>query len=250
MATLLLSLLPALLGAAAASSGCPAESCTQRFWGSDASCPPGQCAAADWEAQLLLGAQTVQRTSDTPLAPPASSPPLLLGDDVVFVGRVQKGPQGSTLFDMNGVQIKTTVTGTTGLSASLSQVSKAMGNVFQVYLDGVLQPKSRFNTSAWAAGQVVKVPLFPAGSLDAAASHAVTIFKDTEPCFAGTHFTPLVPNYITFHGFSGDDSSARLLPALAASTSQHKVEFLVSALSFVVRQIPRCAYLTEATVPH
>ena len=160
-------------------------------------------------------------------APPPSSPPLLLGGDaVVFVGRVQKGAAGTTMFDMNGVQIKTTVTGTTGLFASLSQVQKVEGNVFQVYLDGLLQPSSRFNTSAWVAGQVVKVPLFPRGSLDAASAHAVTIFKDTEPSFATTEIK--LPNYITFHGFSGD-ATARLLPALESSAPQHKVEFLVRA---------------------
>lgn len=131
------------------------------------------------------------------------------------------------MFDMNGVQIKTTVTGTTSMFASMSQVKKVQGNVFQVYLDGVLQPSSRFNTSAWVAGQVVKVPLFPSGSLDAAATHAVTISKDTEP---GGHMNQssgvMDPNYITFHGFSGD-STARLLPsALEASAPAHKVEFL------------------------
>ena len=148
-----------------------------------------------------------------PAAMPA--PPVLLsGDGVVFVGRVQlDAASNTTMFDMNGVQIKAAVTGTTGLSASMSQIQKVKGNVFQVYLDGVLQPKSCFNTSAWVAGQVVKFPLFPSGSLDAAASHAVTIFKDTEPSFATTEVE--MPNYITFHGFSGD-ATARLLPAVIA----------------------------------
>ena len=36
------------------------------------------------------------------------------------------------------------------------------------------------------AGQVVKVPLFPNGSLDAGTAHAITLFKDTEPSFATT----------------------------------------------------------------
>jgi hypothetical protein len=97
----------------------------------------------------------------------AAISPHLVGD-VVFVGRVQKAVDGTVMFDMNGVQIKTTVTGTASLFVSLSQVHKVEGNVFQVYLDGVLQPDSRFNTSSWAAGQVVKVPLFPAAALDTA----------------------------------------------------------------------------------
>ena len=48
---------------------------------------------------------------------------------------------------MNGVRVQATVVGTTGLSASMSQIQKAQGNTFQVFLDGVLQPASRFNTS-------------------------------------------------------------------------------------------------------
>ena len=67
----------------------------------------------------------------------------------------------------------------------------------------VRQSSSRFNTSAWVAGQVVKVPLFPSGSLDAAATHAVTISKDTEPGGQMNHSSGvMVSNYITFHGFS------------------------------------------------
>ena len=96
------------------------------------------------------------------------APRLLRGNNVVFVGRVQQDTDGTTKFDMNGVEIRATVTGTTGLSISLSQVEKVEGNTFQVYLDGVLQPHSRFNTSTWGAGQVIKVPLFPRGSLGAA----------------------------------------------------------------------------------
>eukprot|EP01048_Picozoa_sp_COSAG05_P020112 COSAG05_NODE_3332_length_2146_cov_1.768930_2_plen_385_part_00 len=162
-----------------------------------------------------------------PAAMPA--PPVLLsGDGVVFVGRVQlDAASNTTMFDMNGVQIKATVTGTTSLCASLSQVQKVKGNVFQVYLDGVLQPKSRFNTSAWAAGEVVKVPLFPSGSLDATTAQEVTIFKDTEPSFATTVVKK--PNYITFHGFSGEDT-AQLLPA-PESRAPHKVEFLGDSIT-------------------
>ena len=54
---------------------------------------------------------------------------------------------GTVSFDMNGVRVQATVVGTTGLSASMSQIQKAQGNTFQVFLDGVLQPASRFNTS-------------------------------------------------------------------------------------------------------
>ena len=43
---------------------------------------------------------------------------------------------------------------TTGLSVSMAQITKAEGNVFQVFLGGVIQPASCFNTSAWVAGQV------------------------------------------------------------------------------------------------
>ena len=172
-------------------------------------------------------------TGSKVVAAALQTPTLLRGDDVVFVGRVLHAADGTTLFDMNGVQIKTTVTGTTGLSASLSQVQMVQGNVFQVHLDGVLQPARRFNTSAWVAGQVVKVPLFPRGSLDAAASHAVTITKDTEP---GGHMNQssgtMASNYLAFHGFSGD-ATARLLPPRAASAArtQHKVEFLGDSIT-------------------
>ena len=179
-------------------------------------------------ALLLLPALLAASGRVAATLPPPPPPPVLMGENVVFVGRVQKAADGTALFDMNGVQIKAAVTGTTGLSASMSQIQKVKGNVFQVYLDGVLQPKSCFNTSAWVAGQVVKVPLFPSGSLDAAASHAVTIFKDTEPSFATTEVE--MPNYITFHGFSGD-ATARLLPALDSSTAQHKVEFLGDSIT-------------------
>ena len=40
-----------------------------------------------------------------------------------------------------------------------------------------------------------------------------------------------MPNYLTFHGFSGD-STARLLPALESSAQQqHKVEFLGDSIT-------------------
>jgi hypothetical protein len=157
----------------------------------------------------------------------------LLGDNVVFVGRVLHAADGTTMFDMNGVQIKTTVTGTAGLFVSMSQVQKGQGNVFQVYLDGVLQPSSRFNTSAWVAGQVVKVPLFPSGSLDAAATHTVTISKDTEPGGQMNQTSGIMhSNYVTFHGFSGDSTARLLPPALGASaTPVHKVEFLGDSIT-------------------
>ena len=87
----------------------------------------------------------------------AQTSSLLMGGNVEFVGRVQRAADGTVSFDMNGVQVKATVTGTTGLYASMSQIHKVSGNAFQVFLDGVLQPNSMFNTSAWAAGEVVKV---------------------------------------------------------------------------------------------
>eukprot|EP01045_Picozoa_sp_COSAG04_P008973 COSAG04_NODE_509_length_13229_cov_4.567145_8_plen_208_part_01 len=152
----------------------------------------------------------------------------MAGDSVEFVGRVQKRADGTTAFDMNGVQVKATVTGTTGLTASMSGMC-AEGNTFQVLLDGVLQPGSRFNTSAWKPGEVVKVPLFASGTLDADATHAVTIVKDTEPQFAGTR---VKPNFVTFHGFSGDSSAARLVePARRSSQPQHKLEFLGDSIT-------------------
>ena len=163
----------------------------------------------------------------------AASSSLLMGGNVEFVGRVQRAADGSAVsFDMNGVQVKATVTGTTGLYASMSQVSsKAQGNAFQVFLDGVLQPNSMFNTSAWAAGEVVKVPLFPSGSLAAASSHAVSIFKDTEPNFAAKPGPGAMPNYVTFHGFSGDSSARLLAPVKPQSPPQHKLEFLGDSIT-------------------
>jgi hypothetical protein len=155
----------------------------------------------------------------------ASTPTLLIDKNVVFVGRVQKAADGTVSFDMNGVEVKTTVTGTTGLFASMSQIQQVQGNVFQVYLDGVLQPNSRFNTSKWVAGQVVKVPLFTGLASDS--NHTVSIFKDTEPQFAGT---TVQPNYITFHGFSGD-SSARLVAPAAQVSPLHKIEFLGDSIT-------------------
>jgi hypothetical protein len=164
-----------------------------------------------------------------PLMAAAEAPPLLMDDSVVFVGRVQKGTDGTTSFDMNGVQVKATVTGTTGLYASMSGMC-AEGNTFQVFLDGVIQPKSRFNTSAWKPGEVIKVPLFTSGSLAADANHAVMIVKDTEPQFAGTR---VKPNYVTFHGFSGDSSATRLVEPAHQSSSppQRKVEFLGDSIT-------------------
>jgi len=154
---------------------------------------------------------------------------LLMDDNVAFVGRVQKAADGTVMFDMNGVRVQATLTSTTSLFASMSQVQKLEGNTFQVFLDGVLQPNSRFNTSAWVAGQVVKVPLVPSGSLAAGTEHVVTVVKDTEPCFAGTRVSP---NYSTFHGFSGD-AGARLVPPPTTSSSapKHKVEFLGDSIT-------------------
>jgi len=158
-----------------------------------------------------------------------SLPSDLLMDDnnVQFVGRVKKEADGSVSFDMNGVQIKATVTSTTGLTAIMSQVQKAQGNTFQVFLDGVLQPGSRFNTSLWVAGQVTHVPLFASG-LEAGAPHEVIIVKDTEPQFAGT---AVQQNYVTFHGFSGDAGARLVAPALVESPPQHMVEFLGDSIT-------------------
>lgn len=152
---------------------------------------------------------------------------LLLGDNVVFVGRVQTNADGTTSFDMNGVQATATVTGTTGLSVSLSGLC-AEGNAFQVFLNGALQPKSYFNSSGWKAGEVIKVPLFASGTLAAGAANVVTLVKDTEPQFAGT---TVKPNAITFHGFSGDSSGARLLAPAPRARVQHKIEFLGDSIT-------------------
>mmetsp|Transcript_56675 Transcript_56675/g.168271 ORF Transcript_56675/g.168271 Transcript_56675/m.168271 type:complete len:326 (-) Transcript_56675:20-997(-) len=113
----------------------------------------------------------------------------------------------------------------------MSQVQKAQGNTFQVFLNGVLQPGSRFNTSDWVAGAVTQVSLFPAGSLSEGARHAVAILKDTEPQFAGTQ---VEPNYITFHGFGGDDAGARLLAPdnlVEELAPSHKLEFLGDSIT-------------------
>ena len=61
----------------------------------------------------------------------------------------------------------------------------------------------------------------------------MAIFKDTEPNFAAKPSPLVVPNYVTFHGFSGD-SSARLLAPVKAhgqSPPQHKVEFLGDSIT-------------------
>jgi len=128
---------------------------------------------------------------------------------------------------MNGMQATATVTGTTGLNVEMSQIEKTEGNTFQVFLDGALQPGSRFNTSDWVAGQVVTVPLFTPGSLTATKAYTVKIFKDTEPQFAGTL---VKPNYITFHGFSGD-LGAELMKRPRQSTPQRKLEFLGDSIT-------------------
>lgn len=98
---------------------------------------------------------------------------------------------------------------------------------FQIYLDGVLQPGVRFNTSAWVAGQAVTVPLFTGLAADAA--HTVSVFKDTEPQFAAT---TVEPNYVTFHGFRGD-TGARLVapPAHKTPEAPHKLEFLGDSIT-------------------
>ena len=167
--------------------------------------------------------------------------PLLMDDSVHIIGRVQQSTAGgAATFDMPGVRVSATVTGTTGLSASMSGLC-AEGNVFQVFLDGVLQPQSRFNTSAWTAGEVVSVPLFSAGSLATDATYEVTVVKDTEPQFAGT---AVKPNAVTFHGFQGDASGAARLvrrpqrrstaqaaAAAAAAAAPHKVEFLGDSIT-------------------
>jgi len=150
----------------------------------------------------------------------------------MFVGRVRKNTDGSTSFDMNGVQVQASVTGTTGLTAQMSSkcadpVRKRFKNVFQVYVDGVLQPERRFNTSAWKADEVVQVPLFEGRA--AGSVHAVTIVKDTEPQFGAAGITE---NYVTFYGFQGDDGAARLVaPARRSSKTLRKVEFLGDSIT-------------------
>ena len=162
--------------------------------------------------------------------PVLSAPSPLLIDNCRFVGRFHKAADGGSVsFDMNGAQIVATLSGTTSLDVSMSQIKKVKDNTFQVYLDGIVQPNSRFNTSDWAAGEIVKIPLFPVGSLDADTAHEITIFKDTEPQFAGT---TVQPNYITFYGFSGDSHSTRLLPPVLKQTaSRRKVEFLGDSIT-------------------
>ena len=75
---------------------------------------------------LLLAALAASGWVAAALPPPR----LMGGDAVVFVGRVRQGAAGTTMFDMNGVHIKTTVTGTTGLCAAMSQVQKVSDNMF------------------------------------------------------------------------------------------------------------------------
>lgn len=183
--------------------------------------------AMDFDA-IARAWRAAQATVSAPAQDDGISP--VMDGSVKFVWRVRKAttPGGPVSFDMNGVQVKAAFANTTGLCAYFSQVEKAQGNVFQVFLDGVLQPNSRFNTSSWLAGQVTKVPLFTPGSLTAGATHAVTIVKDTEPQFAGT---AVVPNYVTFHGFGGDAGLRLVAPAPVGSSSQRKVEFLGDSIT-------------------
>ena len=76
--------------------------------------------------------------------------------------------------------------------------------------------------------QVTKVPLFPTGSLEAGAAHTVAVVKDTEPQFAGTSVRP---NYITFHGFSGDEDGAARIVTPPPQAPQHRLEFLGDSIS-------------------
>jgi len=96
---------------------------------------------------------------------------------------------------------------------------------FQVFVDGVLHPERMFNTSMWGAGQVVKIPLFE--GVDPALPMAVTIFKDSEPQFAGTR---VQPNYVTFHGFVADEGAQRIA-AKESSAAIFKVEFLGDSIT-------------------
>ena len=100
----------------------------------------------------------------------SAPPPVLTGDNITCIGRHQKTAAGGVAFDMNGVQCTAVVSGTGSLYALMSQVQMIKGNVFQVFVDGVLQPQSRFNTSQWTAAQVVKVPVF--AGLDASSQLA------------------------------------------------------------------------------
>jgi len=54
----------------------------------------------------------------------------------------------------------------------------------------------------------------------------VTIFKDSEPQFAGTH---VMPNYVTFHGFVAQEESAALRRPVTPPT--HRVEFLGDSIT-------------------
>ena len=81
---------------------------------------------------LLLLPALLAAAAALPAGAASPQPPLLTGAAVVFVGRVQHAADGTTMFDMNGVEVKATVTGTTGLFVSMSQVQKVEPNVFQV----------------------------------------------------------------------------------------------------------------------
>ena len=68
------------------------------------------------------------------------------------------------------------------------------------------------------------MPLFE--GIDPPLPTAVTIFKDSEPCFAGTR---VQPNYVTFHGFIGDDGAQ--LHTQPDPEPAHKIEFLGDSIT-------------------
>ena len=154
------------------------------------------------------------------------SPPKRMTDNITFVGRVQKNSDRSFSFDMNGVQIKTTVVGTKRLFVAMSQVGVVEQQQFQVWMDGVWRPDLVFNTSRWVPGEVMNVTLLE--NHDPSIPITVIIFKDSEPQFAGTR---VEPNYVTFHGFLADDGAQLVAFPPKSSEVVRKVEFLGDSIT-------------------
>ena len=73
---------------------------------------------------------------------------------------------------------------------------------------------------------MVKVPLFE--DITPLIPTAIAIFKDSEPQFAGTR---VQPNYVTFHGFVGDNGAQLVRLPQSPSSSLRKIEFLGDSIA-------------------
>ena len=202
--------------------------------------PPSPSDPAEWLSEYLTNISGEWRLRSSVLNP--RTPAIRAADRRVrVVGRSAITPLGIA-FDFPGVRISGFFSGTSVVTATLSQaghasrgtVSPGSAQHFVVLVDGQERDgrgHAAFSTRDWPLHECREVTL--ASGLDPTATHEIELVKSSE----GQHDWPPVgrwePNYVTLHGFDGDEMLAIVDPeprdvrsGRPEPAQQRRIEFL------------------------